>query len=59
MTIDSDWPTRLRTAAEALERSNGAPDWLKWTLRDALTVTLDLAPLPKAEPAPPNFFYPH
>jgi hypothetical protein len=59
MTIDSDWRTRLKTAAEALERSAGAPDWLRWALRDALIVALDLAPVPKAEPTPPNFFYPH
>ena len=59
MTVDSEWPTRLRAAAEALERSADAPQWLKWALRDALTVAQDLAPVSQAEPAPPVFFYPH
>jgi hypothetical protein len=59
VTVDSEWPTRLQAAAEALERSAGAPEWLKWALRDALAVALDLAPVPQAEPTPPMFFYPH
>ena len=57
--VESEWPTRLQAAAEALERSSGAPDWLKWALRDALTVASGLAPVPQAEPTPPVFFYPH
>jgi hypothetical protein len=59
MTVDSEWLDRLKAAAETLERSPGAPSWLKWALRDALTVARDLAPVPEAEPTPPNFFYPH
>ena len=59
VTVDSEWPTRLQAAAEALERSTGAPEWLKWAVRDALTVAQDLAPVPQAEPTPPVFFYPH
>ena len=59
MTVDSAWTLRLQAAAEALERSPGAPEWLKWALRDAVTVQMDLAPVPKAEPTPPEFFYPH
>jgi hypothetical protein len=57
--VDSEWPTRLQAAAEALERSSGAPDWLKWALHNALTVASDLAPVPRADPTPPVFFYPH
>ena len=57
--LDSEWLIRLKCAAEAIEGSPDAPDWLKWALRDALAVAPDLAPAPKAEPTPPNFFYPH
>ena len=59
VTVDSEWTTRLQAAAEALERSAGAPEWLKCALRDALTVAMDLAPVPQAEPTPPVFVYPH
>lgn len=59
LTIDSEWPIRLQATAEALERSLGVPEWLKWALRDALSVVDDLAPVPQAEPTPPKFFYPH
>jgi hypothetical protein len=59
MTHDSKWPIRLQAAAEALERSPGAPDWLKGVLRDALALAPDLAPAAKTEAAPPDFFYPH
>jgi len=59
MTVDSEWLTRLQVAAEALERSADAPEWLKRALRDALTVAADLAPAPQAEPTPPVFVYPH
>lgn len=59
MTTDSDWQIHLQAAAEALERTPGAPDWLKKALRDALAVAADLAPAPEAEPEPPAFFYPH
>jgi hypothetical protein len=59
VTVDSEWLTRLQAAAEALDGSSGAPDWLKWSVRDALRVAPDLAPVPKTEPTPPEFFYPH
>ena len=59
MIVDSEWLTRVQAAAEAVERSAGAPDWLKWALRDALAVATDLAPVREAEPTPPEFFYPH
>ena len=57
--VDSEWLIRLQAAAEAMERSPGAPEWLKCALRDALPVAKDLAPVAAAEPAPPEFFYPH
>jgi hypothetical protein len=59
VTVDSDWLTRVQAAAEALERSPGAPDWLKSALCDALAVAPDLAPVAEVEPTPPEFFYPH
>ena len=59
MMIDSDWQAHLQAAAEALERTPGAPDWLQKALRNALAVAPDLAPAPEAEPEPPTFFYPH
>ena len=59
MKADSEWSIRLQAAAEALERSAGAPEWLRGALRDALTVAPDLAPAPQAEPTPPVFVYPH
>ena len=59
MRLASDWPTRLQAAAEALERSRGAPDWLKSALRAALGVATDLASAAETESAPPEFFYSH
>jgi len=59
MTSSSEWPIRLKNAVEALERSPGAPEWLQWVLRDALTVAPALEPRLEAEPTPPTFFYPH
>jgi hypothetical protein len=59
VTVDSEWISRVQAAAEAVDRSAGAPDWLKAALRDAVTVATDLAPVAEAEPTPPEFFYPH
>jgi hypothetical protein len=59
MTLESEWTIRVKTAAEAIENSPGAPDWLKLALLDALAVAEDLEPQPEPAPVPPTFFYPH
>jgi hypothetical protein len=42
LMVDSEWPTRLPAAPEALERSTGASGRLKWALHNALAVAQDL-----------------
>jgi hypothetical protein len=59
MSVDTEWPTRLKAAAEALERSPGAPDWLACAVRDAVAVAGELAPISPAAPEPHDFIYPH
>jgi hypothetical protein len=59
MTPESAWHDRLQSASDALERSPGAPPWLKAALRNALTVAEDLAPRAEPEREPTPFFYPH
>ena len=59
MTDRLNWQARLKAAAEALERTPGAPEWLHWALRDAVTVAPDFRPRLQPDSAPPIFFYPH
>lgn len=59
MTRDAEWQTHLEAAVEALDRSPGAPDWLKLAMRDALAASAELAPSAEPKIEPPTFFYPH
>ena len=59
MTVQFNWHAHLKAAAETLEHTPGAPEWLHMALRDALPVAPDLRPRMQTGSAPPTFFYPH
>lgn len=59
MIADSLWMTRLKAAAQQLEHTPDAPEWLRLALRDAITVAPGLAPIQKPAITPQSFFYPH
>jgi hypothetical protein len=59
MTLGAKWRMDLKAAVEALDRSQGAPEWLKLALHDAVAVAPQLAPGAERETLPPAFFYPH
>ncbi|MGA2050001.1 MAG: hypothetical protein ABSG96_20060 [Terracidiphilus sp.] len=59
MNLPSPWQQSLKTAANALERTPNAPDWLRLAVLDAIEVAPDLAAPTQPITSPPDFFYPH
>jgi hypothetical protein len=59
MNLPSPWHQSLKAAADALERTPDAPDWLRLAVFDAIEVAPDLAPTVQPVTTPPDFFYPH